>query len=399
MFPITEKKIISEILKHEGCADFITDLFHVNLLNNSVKPFTNFNSQLKSFTGISGKSPTEKVSIIDKGLLRKTIVKALKKRAFDSNLPYLHLAYYPKGYHTIVTFRVDCDVSDKESFFHLLKISEKYSFPLTWFLHLAFQESYIHEIDDIRKNGHEVQLHCYDHETYPSYIENKRNILKGKNIMEKEGFKVSGFVSPFGKWNHSLNRVLEEIKVNYSSEFAIGYDDFPFYPLYKNRRSKILQLPIHPICIGSLRKSGFTNHEMMNYFEKIITSKYERQEPIMLYGHPKNEIDNYPDVINFIFTTLKGLPDVWIATYTEYAKWWKKRLSAKYSVSIKGDFLTIKTDNTNPDLQLHIEKQDSLETYVPLLTAKLSMAHLKWTYRKEFTELSIDGIGSMLSDE
>ena len=54
----------------------------------------------------------------------------------------------------------------------------------------------------------------------------------------------------------SLDDQLEDLGYLYSSEFQLGHDDFPFYPWKGNRFSRILQIPVHPVCEGLFLEAG-----------------------------------------------------------------------------------------------------------------------------------------------
>ena len=367
------RQIIREILRHEGCAGNIINSGSYFSDKDFILEFANTGSERKFFRGIEDKIPSEIVSVTDKSLIRRHVTEKLKQECFRKNQPYIHLAHYPKGYHTICTFRVDCDSTDRERFFNLVNHAGKHQLPLTWFLHVEAQESYLGEIAAIARDGHEVQLHCYHHETYNDYPANAQNLRKGKALMEAAGIPVDGFVAPYGKWNPSLNKVLEDMNFSYSSEFATGYQDFPFFPVFANRVSRILQLPVHPVCIGSLIKAGYSGREMMIYFDRVIRSAHQDQRPIMLYGHPQKEIDLFPQVIDFIFSQIRNLEKTWITTYSEYAKWWKKRLNAEFTLTIEQNTLTVSTTNTDPDLQLIAEFPGSKKAFIPLSTGRYDL--------------------------
>ena len=211
--------------------------------------------------------------------------------------------------------------------------------------------------------------------------------------MESAGIPITGFASPFGKWNPFLNQVLEEMKFAYSSEFAMGYDDLPFFPVFNNTISSVLQIPVHPICIGSLRDMLYPKDEMIEYFDRLIKMKFERNSPIMLYGHPRNEIDRFPEVTDFILSSMKNLPGIWLTTYTGFAEWWKKRLMADYSIHIDNESITINTDNTDERLQLRIERRDFTEAYLPLLPSVNPFSDINWLkkeHRKSAPTIEIE---------
>jgi peptidoglycan/xylan/chitin deacetylase (PgdA/CDA1 family) len=389
----SRKGLITEILRQEGCANYITDYVSQEHPGTMVRPFSDNKDQIKIFSGVMDKNPVENVSRVNKALLREMVIDSVKRNIFLQDLPYIHLDYYPRGYRTLCAFRVDCDVTERESFYGLLQHSAKHELPLTWFIDVGAQKSYLKDIAGIRKDGHDVQLHCYEHRTYRTYRDNERNIRMGKDLLENAGIPVKGFASPYGRWNLELNRVLEDLKFTYSSEFAVGYDDIPFNPCLRKRISGVLQIPVHPICIGSLKKAGCLTDEMNTYFERIIRTKYERNSPIILYGHPKNEMDKFPEAVDFIFSRLKEKNDVWLTTMTEFAEWWQKRLMVDFKISIENGYLTIITDNVDPTLQLHIERADSTETRLPLINGKYSLMDLKWQEKETILSLPTTEIG------
>jgi hypothetical protein len=292
------------------------------------------------------------------------------------------LSYYPKGFRSVATFRVDCDKSDQISFNNVLRHATEHSFPITWFIDVGAQEGYLSDIVSACNKGHDVQLHCYQHVTYKNYRDNKQNIMKGKDLLQANGLTITGFAAPFGKWNPCLNQVLEDLNFSFSSEFGIGYDDLPFYPIFNNSISHVLQVPVHPICMGSLRDVGFTPNEIITYFDRIIKYKYERNSPIMLYGHPKNEIERFLECTDFILSSIKSLPDIWITTYSEFAKWWQKRLNTVFSLTLENDSIHVVTNNTDSSLQLHIENPDGTEAYLPLESGNICLTEVLWSKKE-----------------
>jgi peptidoglycan/xylan/chitin deacetylase (PgdA/CDA1 family) len=375
---LSGKEIVREILRQEKCiwpnaGDLVT--FGTRF---TARSFADSRTVCKRFEGAGGKHPFENIAFVNKAALREKVISEIKRELFRKNLPYINLGHFPSGYRTISLFRVDCDKAGKGDFFNLVDLSEKHKFPITWFIDVKSQESYLREISAIRKDGQDVQLHCYEHETYNSYSANLKNIIKGKELLEHSGIPVVGFASPFGKWNNSLNKALEDLGMEYSSEFAAGYDDLPFSPLLVTRMSDVLQIPVHPVCIGSLRNAGFTKDEMIAYFDRTINIKYQRKSPLIFYGHPHNEIDRYPEVFSFIIDRLRSHNDVWQTTMTEYSRWWKKRVNCEYKVEFGEESISVITGNTDETISLNIEKPDSTVANIPLLAGKYSLSELNW---------------------
>ena len=57
------------------------------------------------------------------------------------------------------------------------------------------------------------------------------NLERAHRILCSSGFEPVGFAAPHGRWRASLDEQLEDLGYLYSSDFQIGYDDFPFYPV------------------------------------------------------------------------------------------------------------------------------------------------------------------------
>ncbi len=149
----------------------------------------------------------------------------------------------------------------------------------------------------------EISLHCRRHRVFTNYKDNYENIKLGVEDLKKINTKPNGFAGPFGEWNDELNKSLEALDFNYSSEFSYTYDCFPFYPVTNNSFSKILQIPIHPLSFGRLRWGGHTDEAMLKYFINIIEQKLMLQEPIILYTHPSEERLN---ILNEIFKKINS---------------------------------------------------------------------------------------------
>lgn len=364
----TARYILREILRHDGCMPDDAFIANPGFDPAIVLPYADDRSEPRFFPGINGKKPAEIVSSVDKFAISNFVFEKYRQWKFNRGEPWFHVWYYPGTYRTLAAFRVDCDSSDHQTIFNLADHAQSFRLPLTWFLHVEAQEFFLADIKDLQKTGHEIGLHCYHHETWDDFQLNLENVVKGRDIMVKAGLHPNGFVSPFGKWNPALNRVLEQMDFRYSSEFACGYDNFPFFPFTGNVISRVLQLPIHPVCIGSLRKSGHSPDEMVEYFTRFIRKYHHERRPIMLYGHPYREIDYYGEVIREVFRLLSELENTWITTYSDYTTWWKKRISIQYKAIPASSGITIDTENSDRDLTLRLVTPAGREMFFPLIS-------------------------------
>ncbi len=228
------------------------------------------------------------------------------------------------GHKGIFAFRIDLDFFHPKHVEKTLKAAEKHEIDMTWFVNMETGQFHEREIKRIAKTQ-DVQNHAFLHETFKDSVKNFENIMKGDKLLQEMGVKCSGFAAPFGFWNKELGSALEKTGYEYSSEFRKGKNIFPFYPKGNGKKSKVLQVPIHPICLGSLFESGYNEKEAIEYFDKIIKLLYEKQIPIFLYGHPTGRIGAHPKVLEKIFEKVKELDDVWFTNLTEYANFWKKK--------------------------------------------------------------------------
>src|SRR5207244_3181934 len=94
-----------------------------------------------------------------------------------------------------------------------------------------------------RLRGGDVGSHGYWHHTYADADDNLRNVARGIEVLRAAGIEPSGFVAPHGRFNGGLLDALQRLGVTHSSEFALAYDDWPFFP----RGSSLLQIPVHPV--------------------------------------------------------------------------------------------------------------------------------------------------------
>ncbi|MFX0195740.1 MAG: DUF2334 domain-containing protein [Candidatus Hodarchaeota archaeon] len=320
--------------------------------------------QKKQIAKHAGKPIFEKVSLVSKAGIIKLLINLMRKLYFDTNLPYTHLWYYPKNYKSVFAFRVDLDGYDKESFEITRSLAKKHQLSLSWFIDVKGHEKVLNVLKELKAEGQDVQIHCYFHRTFNSYFGNYFNIKMAQRFFKKEGIHPLGFVAPFGTWNFGLNKALEKLGFQYSSEFGLSYDGFPFYPsLDRKKTSRVLQIPIHPVCIGIMLESNMTAKEMVTYFKKTIDNKILKREPIFLYGHPMRRIAKFPEVIDFVFDYIKKKEQIWLTNFTEFNSWWRQRQQV-FNIIINGHSLN--RLNSNYIHTLRTLHPDSRETFTEI---------------------------------
>lgn len=320
----------------------------------------NTDNERKPFYYPSRKFPNEITALVNKAAIRKLVNNCIRKLYRKMNLDYCHLWYYPKQLQSAFAFRVDTDFGPQSSLKTTFDLEDKTQIKFTYFVNTKAHP-------DLATPNRDLQIHCYEHEVYQDYQRNYDNINKAKSILAKSGVNPIGFVSPYGLWNATLQKAIEDNHIKYSSEFGLAYDDLPFFPVIENRCSSALQIPVHPICIGRLVHAGLSKDQCVDYYQKYFDKQIQANEPIFIYDHP-HRIAQFPDVFSKILEQAKGLPDIWRTNLTEFYLWWQTRLSAlkQSQWHIARQQLHINTRNLDGKIFLHIITPDQTQTFIPL---------------------------------
>ena len=313
---------------------------------NLEKIYKNHHSIRKNFYDERKELPSEVVSKTSKSSIRKALFLCMKYLYDFKNYPLIRLNYNPKNYSSVFCFRIDSDFSTKKNAEKINSLCEKYSIPATWFIETSSKKM----INNVYKNFKSIEFgyHNDRHIVFNNLNKNKTNIKNG--LLKLKQLKINnlnGFAAPFGDWNESLDNAIKNI-FSYSSEFGFDYDNFPSYPIIKNKFSKILQLPVHPISIGRLNRSHFTEDEMINYYLRIINMKYLNKEPIILYFHPNNK---HFSVIEKIFKKIKIL-NIKIMTMYDYYSFWTERIQNKPKIQLQNQTVFFNNENYNVEILL-----------------------------------------------
>lgn len=337
-----------------GKGNIIAFPFDVNELMLDVR------SKKKSFYSNRKRLPYETVSKVSKSVLRRLVSNAIEYLFHSKNLPFVHLWYFPKDSKNIFSFRIDTDYGNKEQIEELYKSSLKHQIPFTWFVDVKSQKEWIDYF--AKMNEQEIGVHCYEHNVYDSYAENYKNIRTALDALREVGMSPNGFASPYGKWNSGLAQAIRDHAFRYSSEFSYDYDNLPSNTLLFDNPNSVLQIPVHPICIGSLRRQGFSSGEMIEYYHDQIDKKLLLNDPIIFYHHPTH---NHLEVIENILNYVKN-KNLTAMRMNDYAEWWKKRCEVGLNVNINENRLSIVGDNIFGDIRLRITTSQGKEAIVQL---------------------------------
>lgn len=327
--------------------------------------------------------PSEQVSLVSKGEVRHLFRHSLEYLHHARGIPYVHTWYFPHGRKNLFAFRIDTDGSSKEDVDELYRRARSSNIGMAWFLDVKSHEKWLQHFSSMV--GQEMGVHCYEHQTYPDYEENLKNLRKARHLMDISGLPSFGATAPFGVWNPGWANALDEMGFEYSSEFSFAYDTFPMHPGHDELLSKALQIPIHPICIGSLMKAGYTESRMKEYFAWVTEQKLLKNEPLFFYHHPSHR--NWP-VMESIFAAMKN-NNIENTTFLEYARWWKSRSAHRLRMEFKEGILAIDgAAKESESLRLRIS-HEGCEAVVPI-SSKVAFSGIQWSMPADGPPLPAD---------
>lgn len=278
----------------------------------------------KSFPSHFGQDPDEIVSRVSKGRVSDLFLQVLKEIHFSSHLPFIRKWTSPKE-KPVFCFRIDSDYGDQIQMDKVYRLLRKHHLKATWFLHVQAHEDWLSHFSEYKDQ--EIALHGYRHGTGRSKKKVQENISKGLNKLNDSGFEVTGFCAPYGIYNVALEESLKQFDFTYTSEFTYAYDSLPMITPIDS-----LQIPIHPICTGSLNRKGYSTDEMKAYFLDMMDQKLRTYEPVIFYHHPMQAGLKLFDTV-FGEANKRSLTNL---TFREFSEFWKKRDKTTFRASFDG---------------------------------------------------------------
>jgi len=254
----------------------------------------------------------------------------------------------------------------------LYALCKKYRINATWFVETKSSEKWINIYKDM--TSQEISLHCYRHKIFNNLTKNNLNLSKGISILNKIGFKELGFASPFGIWNNEISRSINKFGFKYSSEFGLDYDNLPFFPYTKkNSFSTVLQIPIHPICVGSLKNSRHSFDEMKKYFHNLILDHSLNNLPIFVYDHPKQYDEK---ILTWLFNKINEL-NLSSLTLFDYSKWWKKKSKIQWKAKIQNNKIILNFKHWDDSVFLKFSKIN-MKPIIINKNDNIDLTNFKW---------------------
>lgn len=339
----------------------------------------NFTLVEKIFKTQAGIEVKERVALKNRGIPRRELSGIIKEIFFQKGIPYVHLWYYPHGYDSIFSFKIDLDEYNKTDIENLADYGRDFSDSITWFVCCSIIEKDIRLIKKLQQSDYDIQSHGYFHHIYKDSADNSLNISRSVDLLKRLGVKTRGFSGPMGKWNSSLMHSLNILGVEYSSEFGFDYDNLPSYPVSRLLKNTALQIPVHPLCLGSFIESDVKD-KAGEYFDKLIEYKYLNKEPVFLYGHPEERLGKNKEFFTGLMKKAYSLSSVKKMNFSGICEWWKKRRKHEFCIST-ADFSKISLSGENADTSFcyRIEMPDKKEAFISATEKEINLNNLKFT--------------------
>jgi hypothetical protein len=286
----------------------------------------------------------ERLARSPKAWIRRRMIARLREAVTAAGGVWMRLAPFPYPYRSAFSFRADLDESGPDDYHRFAAARAPLNGCCTHFLSTNAYGHHPSVLADLRQ--HDTQSHGHFHHVYRDPEANRVNLERAHRILVSTGFEPTAFAAPHGRWRRSLDDQLEDLGYLYASEFQLGYDDFPFYPWKGNRFSRILQIPVHPVCEGLFLEAGVDDPAVIaDYFGRVVEAKLDRGELAVVYGHPERRLGRMPEVMNALARTVDGRSLVWRANFSELARWWRWRAERRW--------LVIPREDQRLDIQFH----------------------------------------------
>jgi hypothetical protein len=325
----------------------------------------------------------ERVARYAKGSLRRRLIARLRDAVIGAGGVWMRVSPFPYPYRSAFSFRADLDESVPEDYHRFAAARGALG---TCSTHFVSTYAYTHHqsvLDDLKR--HDTQSHGHFHHVYREAELNRVNLERAHRILCGSGFEPVGFAAPHGRWRASLDLQLEDLGYLYSSDFQIGYDDLPFYPWRGDRFSRVLQLPVHPVCEGLFVEAGVEQPELIGeYFDEVICSRLDAGELAIIYGHPERRLGRMPVVMKAIASAVESRRLVWRASFSELARWWRWRAERRFLVVPRDDErVEIQFSEWDTEYPLAVDIQrGAFGCSVPVTSPRMSLGLRELVYER-----------------
>lgn len=279
---------------------------------------------------VGGLSVVERVARHPKARIRRRLVEQVRHEVAASEGIWARLAPFPFPYQSAFNLRLDLDECEPGDYARFAQARRPLDGCSTHFVSTAAYAGTPEVLADLR--GVDAQSHGHYHFVYRDPEANRRNLERAHRLLVSAGITPEGFAGPHGRWNEGIDGVLESLGYAYSSDFQLGYDDVPFFPWLGERFSRVLQVPVHPLCEGVFFEAGGDDRSVAEHFVRVVKAKVQAGEPAFVYGHPERRLGRSPEIIRELAEVVAGESLVWRTTLTDFARWWRWRADRRWSI-------------------------------------------------------------------
>jgi hypothetical protein len=240
-----------------------------------------------------------------------------------ADLPFTHRAAVPAGADHALLFRVDSDYGGSKEVDSLFGQLDRHGVRSTWFLHTSAHEPWLGAFDGHRE--HEMALHCDRHAVHSDPHALRSDLRRGLDRLHSKlpNREIRGVAAPFGLYGRAYAELLADPsfhRFDYSSEFSFDADNLPLRP---SLTGSPLQIPVHPICPGSFRRTLADDASVAGYFKARARLSAFRRDPLAFYHHPMQDDRGALDAL---FSDIAAWGEaVERLTFSEWHDWWHAR--------------------------------------------------------------------------
>ncbi|MBY0395196.1 MAG: hypothetical protein K2X91_01835, partial [Thermoleophilia bacterium] len=268
---------------------------------------------------LDGLGLTERIARHDRAEIRRRVLGRLRRAVTAAGGLWARLGAFPFPYRSAFNFRADLDETVVDDYARFARARRGLDDCCTHFVSTAAYGEAPAVLQDLLR--FDSQSHGHFHVIYRDPASNRRNLQRADALLRESGFDPIGFAAPHGRWNLGLDQVLEDLGYLYSSDFQLGYDDVPFFPWCGDRFSKVLQVPIHPVCEGLFFEAGEPRgRAVAAHLAAAVRAKVAAGDPAFVYGHPERRLARLPEVLPALADAIAGESLLWRVTLTEFAQ-------------------------------------------------------------------------------
>jgi len=335
-------------------------------------------SRPRRFFANTPRFPSETVSKVGRGEVRRLLANCLRWLLNQQGLPYVHLAYVPSGRAGVLGLRVDTDSGARAELEATAELARQTDMKFSWYVNVGRHRDDLDFFNGLARAGHDVGLHCLNHAVSRDYLRNRADFGQAWQAMKDAGLDPVGAAAPYGEWSPSLQRVYSELGFACSSEFSLAYDDLPSRPGGEAGPGRVLQVPVHPICTGRLLAARAVKPEVVRYFQGYVETQVARQEPCLLYDHPVHLVqafDTWRELLEYCRTRCGA----W-TTLAELARFWQRREMVKLEVGATRDRVSIAVEEPAEDCPVVVELAGQ-QVVLPPASGEYLLDDLAWVER------------------